>query len=167
MNEKGSVTLFVVTIIMLGLIMMALILDFGLVFVGKKQLQTAADAASLAGALTSELKVEIEVIEPEDPEDDIELVYHYYAVILPEKARDSVIVMLQKYLDDGLMRTVAIEFDQSSDIEFIEDENGHVVYCAVTLKGNQRALLSALWSEDRSFSVRGLSEAKLEFQGGA
>lgn len=154
-NERGSITLFFAASMVLVALLAGMVVDFGLTFVARKQVQTAAEAAALAGALSAELVVETHII-------DEEIEYEFSARINPEVAEQKAGAMLQQYLGAGIMKNVQI-----TDIEYVAlDEAGDLseneaVYYEVIVSGEQTTLLGTI----KPFRIARLSEAKLEFKG--
>lgn len=153
-NEKGS-ALLIVPFVLLALILLALVVDFVLVFVGRKYAHTIAEAASLAGALSAEIVVESHV-----DEETGEIEYEYFADIVPEKAEQAASKIISKYAS-------SMDLIQINEIKYeCIEEDGYNIKYVVTLKCTQKILLAPLWSEEgRRFEIARLSEAKLDFQG--
>jgi len=154
-NEKGSASLIFLMFVVLAILFSALVVDFGLAHVGRQQLRTVAEAASLAGALSAEL-----VVEAEYNEETGEIDYQYLPNIVPEKAMQSAAAVINEYINNGgLMKDINIEEIDYQPIE----EDGYYMRYAVTLKGTQKTPFSIVWTDEgRSFEITRSSEAKLE-----
>lgn len=152
-NEKGSISLFLIGYLFLALVLMGAVVDFSLAHTGRKQVQTIAEAAALAGALSAELVPLISV-------EDGEISYAYAAKINPEAAQQAANAVISQYVTRGLQRSVTI-----TDIEFLcLDEDGEPteeegVHYEVRIQASQ----SSLFGAERVFTVARESQAKLEF----
>ncbi len=153
-NENGSVTLFFAMTLLLAVVFIGMVVDFGLTFIARKQVQTAADAAALAGALSAELIAETSI------NDTGEIEYEFNARIKSDVAEQKAEAMLQQYLDAGIMKNVQI-----TDVKYAAlDEEGNLsvddgVFYEVIVTGEQTTLLGVI----KQFRISRLAEAKLEF----
>ncbi len=155
MNQKGSAALFLVMFAMLAIVLFGMVVDFSLSYTGKKQVQTVAEAAALAGAISGEL-VQLTVVDGET------INYVYSARINSDAAEQAASDIISRYVSDGMLRSIEIT---EIDLEVL-DEEGYPTeekgtYYSVTVKGIQRSLFGA----DRTFAISRQSEAKLEFIG--
>ncbi len=155
MNQRGSAALFLVMYVMLAIVLLGMVIDFSLSYTGKNQVQTVAEAAALAGAISGELVMLAEA-------DGINMGYAYTARINPEVAAQAASDIITRYLDEGLLRSVEItEINlKVLDEERQPTENEGTFY-VVTINGTQRSLFGV----NRFFTISKQAEAKLEFKG--
>jgi hypothetical protein len=154
-NQRGSIALFLTMFMMLAIVLFGMVIDFSLSHIGKKQVQTVAEAAALAGAISGELVLVTEV-------DGEGISYVYSARINPDAAERAASDMISRYLSEGLLRSIEIV---EIDLEVL-DEEGYPTeregtFYVVTIRGIQHSLFGA----NRLFSISRQSEAKLEFIG--
>lgn len=170
-NEKGSVLILPALFIFI-LILIGLVIDLGLAFAGRNYVQTAAEAASLAGAMSVELQVEtITIPDPEDPIVPPEVTYEYYARIVPERAEQAAHKMISKYSG-----AYGISIKDVSHYFYTEDKTKYPLLDAIgrddlifveyetVISAEQKTLLSFVWNgEFRCIEVGNVSDAKMEF----
>ncbi len=154
-NQRGSIALFLAMFMVLAIVLFGLVIDFSLSYIGKKQVHTITEAAALAGAVSGELVLVMDV----DGED---IEYTYSARINPDKAEAAASDIISRYMSDGLLRSIEItqiEHEILDDEGNLTEDEGR--FYVVTLQGIQRSLFGV----DQPFAISRQSEAKLEFIG--
>ncbi len=154
-NQRGSIALFLAMFMILAIVLFGMVIDFSLSYTGKMQVQTVAEAAALAGAISGDL-VQLTEVDGEN------INYAYMARINSDAAQQAAGDIIARYMSDGMPRSIEITEINHETLDkegYPTEEDG--TFYTVTIKGIQRSLFGT----DRNFAISRQSEAKLEFIG--